>query len=138
MEEIARQAGISVVYKVKDSWAEVFRTVRSGEADLIPNVGATKGRESFLNYTIPVETLAISIFTRKNTSGINGVNDLVGRNVGAVEVNIGLKIAKKMKGVNVTSFASFEQAVFALFFRAYRCADLSEFPGLENGDGSRL
>lgn len=115
MDEIARQAGIRIRYEAKGSWTAVFNAVRSGEVDLIPNVGATKARESFLAFTIPVETFAISIFTRKSTSEIKGGDDLKGRNVGAVKANIGLKIAKKLPGLKVTAFSSFEQAIFALF-----------------------
>jgi PAS domain S-box-containing protein len=115
MNEVARGAKVNIRYEIKKNWTAVFMAARAGEVDLIPNVGATTARRAFLDFTDPIETFAISIFTRVSESEIKAREHLIGRKVGAVAANIGLKIAKKMAGIQVTSFPSFEQAVFALF-----------------------
>lgn len=115
MNSIAQRSGIQIEYRVENTWGEVFSAVKNRHVNIIPNVGATADRESFLDFTLPVEVFHISIFVRANSS-INFINksQLIGHKVGAVKLNVGRKIVSKIEGVGVTVFDSFEQALFAL------------------------
>jgi len=115
MNSVARRSGFQVEYRVEDSWGKIFSAVKKGEVNLIPNVGATIDRETFLDFTLPVEIFHISIFVRAD-SHYNFINktQLKGHKVGAIKNNEGRKIVSKIEGVALTTFDSFEQALFAL------------------------
>lgn len=112
MNAIAKQSGLNVEYQLFETWKEVFNVAKKGEIDLIPNVGATTGRKTFLDFTLPVEIFHISIFVRSDSN--DDFSQLKGIKVGVVKTNIGAKIVAKIKGAITTPFDSFEQALFAL------------------------
>ena len=62
MERIATLEGLKINYLVKNSWSDVSNAVKSGHAILIPNIGISDKRRAWLDYTVPIETFAISIF----------------------------------------------------------------------------
>jgi PAS domain S-box-containing protein len=104
MDKVAAAAGVELRYEVFDTWAEVFSEVINGRADVIPNIGITPSRASFLDFTPPVETFPIRIFVRKGTTGIHEIADLAGLTVGVMSTNIGFKILTERPDVDL-SFA---------------------------------
>ena len=115
MNAVSKRAGIEVEYQVKDSWKKVFSAMKAGKADLIPNVGAIKPRQAYLDFTQSVETFHISLFIRaESTSQFIKPDDLSGRKVGAVRSNVGYKVISKIKSMDAIAYESFEQAFYAL------------------------
>lgn len=116
MDALAIQSGIHVQYKVKENWGDVFKAAQSGSVDLIPNVGATEHRKSFLLFTKPVETFQISLFIRDESSRkYKSLNHLSGEKIAAVESNIGYKLISKNKSITAVPYKTFEEALYALF-----------------------
>jgi polar amino acid transport system substrate-binding protein len=66
------------------AWSEVLVKAKKGEIDLLPAVGKTSERASFLNFTEPYLTFPFVIYIRENAPIINGLEDLGGKRV-AVE-----------------------------------------------------
>jgi ABC-type amino acid transport substrate-binding protein len=75
-ERLAELANLEVSYIVKQNWEEVQQALKSGEADIIPNMGVTERRQAFANFTAPVETFPVSIFVRESETAIRGRMDL--------------------------------------------------------------
>ncbi len=94
MDRVANIAGLDIRYDAYDSWPKVFKAVKEGRADIIPNIGVTARRDAFLNFTPPVETFPIRIFVRRDTSGIHELSDLIGHSVGAMQTNVGYQLIK--------------------------------------------
>ena len=112
MEEIAALAGVRVTYRVLDAFADVSDVMRKGAAHIIPNSGITPDRAANYLFTDPVETFAVSIFVRSDTTGIKGLEDLAGRKVAVVEHNVGEKLMKPRKDIHSVVH---RDAVTALF-----------------------
>jgi len=114
MNEVAHRAGYQVKYKIKDNWKQVFEDMRTGNADIIPNVGATLARSEYMDFTSSVETFHISLFIREDSqSEFKDYESLSGRKIGAVKTNVGYKVLKK-KQFEAVAYESFEQAFYAL------------------------
>lgn len=115
MNAIAKRSDINIKYVVKKTWDDVFKAAHDNLIDLIPNVGASKNRQSFLLFTEPVEAFNISLFIRsKSSSQYKNLKDLSNSKVGAVKSNIGYKIISKIESITTVPFDSFEQSLFAL------------------------
>lgn len=92
MNAVAEKAGYRVIYRVYDNWLDTHQAVKDGEADLIPNMGITPERSEFVDFTSPVETFAVSLFVRSDSSAINSIQELSGRLTGVIEGNVATKI----------------------------------------------
>jgi ABC-type amino acid transport substrate-binding protein len=114
MNEVAERSGITVQYKVFDTWPQLNDALKGKQIQLIPNCGITPERETIADFTIPVETFHISLFIRSSTTDIHDVSDLSGRVVAVVKINNGLFIMKKQKGVTLQIHDSLEQALLSL------------------------
>ncbi len=66
------------------TWSEVISLARKGEIDLLPAVGKTSERATFLNFTEPYLSFPFVVYTRDDAPFINGLEDLAGKRV-AVE-----------------------------------------------------
>lgn len=115
MNAVSKRAGFKVEYEIKKTWSDVFREMKEGKADLIPNVGATESREKYLDFTHSVETFRISLFIRKESAAkFTSKANLSGKSIGAVKSNVGYKVLLKLKDFRAVAFDSFEQAYYAL------------------------
>jgi PAS domain S-box-containing protein len=114
MERIAELSGLKVHYLVEDSWSDVEESLRSGCAQVIPNIGLSDERKAWLDYTSPVETFSLSIFVREQTDDIKDLNDLTGRKVAAVRFNIGADLLTKRLKTGVVVLDDARQALFEL------------------------
>jgi len=114
IEEIARLSGLKINYIIKNTWKEAAITLKTGEADLIPNIGLTQKRLEDFDFSIPIELSPISAFIRSEDKEIiRSHEDLKNRIIGIVEFNIGEKIAQK-KGYTYRDYKEPETALIGL------------------------
>ncbi|MDZ7663769.1 MAG: transporter substrate-binding domain-containing protein [Desulfotignum sp.] len=92
----------------------MFDALRTGQADLIPNQGITDRRKELFDFTRPVETFPVSIFTRVNEKAISTIQSLNGKNVAVVKLNIGEMIVKDYPEIIVQKYEHIEDALFGL------------------------
>ena len=115
MNEVAKQAGFKVTYRAKDNWDEIFKAIRTGDIDIIPSLGISDQRKQYLAFTEPVDTFRIVLFTRNDTQGITGIDDMAGRLVAVVIDNVGYSFLKKNNpDIQIEVFPTFTEALFAL------------------------
>jgi len=114
MEAVAARAGLNVTYKIVDSFAKAVSTLKSGDADLIPNSGILPQRLDNFAFTSPVETFLVSLFVRDDTQDISGESDLVGRKLAVVETNLGWFMFGKRKDIDIKVYPDVRTALFEL------------------------
>lgn len=100
-ERLAEMANLDVTYVVKQSWDAVQHALKTGEADVVPNMGVTERRRAFADFTAPVETFPVSIFVRESENAIRGRQDLAWRKVAVLEVNVGYSLLKGDESVQL-------------------------------------
>jgi len=116
MNAIAKRSQIQIEYQIMGSWENVFDAVKQQKSDLIPSIDVIKGDISFLDFTLPLETFRISLFVRNDsTIQIKHFSELSDYKIGTVKLNVGTKIVSKLNNVDMITFDSFEQALFALY-----------------------
>jgi ABC-type amino acid transport substrate-binding protein len=112
--EIALLANVDLTFIIKKNWTEMFAALRSGEADLIPNLGITQGRKKWFAFTAPVETFPVHIFVRSASEKIDSLVDLAGRRVGVEHMNLGEKLLKDHKTIRAVVYTQVKDALFDL------------------------
>ncbi len=112
MNAIGKQAGYSITYQFKNDWVEVIDAVRTGEADVAPDLGITEERKKVLSFTVPTSAVPVSIFVREN-SGIAGLSD--GMNVGVVEGSAAYEEMRTRHGkILLVTYESFQSGLYDL------------------------
>ncbi|WP_243544687.1 PAS domain S-box protein [Pseudodesulfovibrio tunisiensis] len=101
MDHVAAMAGVRIEYRVYPTWKGVLAAMRSGEADLVPNVGITERRAKYMGFTLPVETFPVRLFVRTNYQDIRTPGDLAGRTVGVISNNIGYALLRDAPDVTL-------------------------------------
>ena len=114
IEEIAKLANLEIKYLVKNNWDEMFDSLRVGQVDLIPNQGITNRRKALFDFTRPVETFPVSIFTREHEKAISTIQSLNGKKVAVVKLNIGEMIIKDKPDIIVHRYEHVEDALFKM------------------------
>ena len=114
MNALAHRAGVPLEYRVFHSWNEAQAALRSGEIDLIPNMGITPGRAAFSHFTIPYETFPITLIKREGDTRIKGVADLSDKTVGVFRLNIGEKLIKDIPHGKVKIMETRSDLLFSL------------------------
>lgn len=94
MNHLAKRTGLNIRYDIYKNWTLVHDALRTGKADLIPNIGITQRRSDFLEFTAPIETFKISFFVRSASTDLETLEDLQGKVIGAIMVNAGYTILK--------------------------------------------
>ena len=89
MNEVASLSGLRIQYKIFKTWPMLNKALKNREIDVIPNMGITKERMEFFNYTDPVETTNIRFFIRSTSNDIKRIEDMEGRVVSVVDTNKG-------------------------------------------------
>jgi len=113
-ERIAGISRLKITYLVKNSWTEVTQAVKSGQADLIPNIGISAARDEWLDFTAPVETFAIKIFVRRDGPDIRSADELAKYKTGAVKTNIAFPLLKERTNINLEVYDDIREALFEL------------------------
>ena len=101
LNAIAEKTNLKIEYLVKPTWKEVFSAIEQGEAILLPNVGISNKRSAYLDFTMPIEQLPISIFVNSSNSSIHSIEDLFGKRVGVVKKNIAIQVLKKYPTIDL-------------------------------------
>ncbi len=114
MNELANIANLKVKYIVKDNWKQTATVLQNGGADLIPNLGISKERSKYFDFSKPVETSPISIAVRTEITDINSAADLTDKYVGVVHFNVGGKIADSLNNVSTIIYEQPEHALIGL------------------------
>lgn len=114
MEEVAQLAGLNVSYRIEKNFNIVAKSLREGKADLIPNAGITPERQKHNDFTIPVETFSVVIFTRSSTPEYDNLEELNGKVVAVIKSNIGEKILRKTPKIIPEVYDHVEIALFDL------------------------
>ncbi len=114
MNAIAGLAGLEVEFLVMDNWAQAQEALKTGRADVLPNVGITERRKGFLDFTSPVETFPVVLFVRSDTESIQGLNDLTGRRVAVVKINVGYALIKDRDDLELVLASDRQDGLFML------------------------
>jgi PAS domain S-box-containing protein len=114
LAETARRAGVTVEYRAFDSWKDAQTALRKGEIDLIPNMGVTPGRQDWIAFTPPYQSINVVLFVRAEKPPVYTLNDLRGRTIGVVTTNVGRQLVKKIPKVRERVFLNVDAALRAL------------------------
>ncbi len=117
MNHIALISNIEIRYILADTWTQADEMLRSGQADLIPNLGITASREEYFSFTSPVEIFSISILVRRQDKNIKSIDDLSGHKVAAVKYNVGVSLLENLSDVDLIIFNTPSEALFDLLAR---------------------
>jgi len=97
-----------------DTWESLWSALENGQIDIIPNMGITEKREKIFLFSKPVETFAVSLFTRNESSGISSLKDLAGKKVATIHLNVGETIIKNHPEIIGEVYPHIEDAIFSL------------------------
>ncbi len=114
MNEVAKQAGFEITYRVAETGGDNFEAIRAGDIDIIPSLGINDYRKQYVAFTQPVDTFRIVLFVRDDTQGVTGIDDMVGRPVAVVIDNVGYRFLEKRTDIQLKVFPTFTEALFAL------------------------
>lgn len=115
VKRVAEEGGFRVSFLVVANWGEASQALRDGRADFVPGIGIEEGRsEEFLFSAVPMETVPISVFVRKETSAIKGPGDLGGRRVAVLKDSVAWSLLRKEPGTSLYVCAEVGEAVMVL------------------------
>jgi signal transduction histidine kinase/ABC-type amino acid transport substrate-binding protein/ActR/RegA family two-component response regulator len=114
MDHIASMTGIKINYVIAETWTEVDQMLRTGEADLIPNLGITDARKKYFFFTSPIEVFPLTIFVLKKNRSIKGIQDLTGRKIAVVQYNVGVSLLENRNNIELIIFNTPVEALFEL------------------------
>ncbi|MCM1982869.1 PAS domain S-box protein [Lyngbya confervoides] len=112
MNAIAERTDLQVTYVTKQSWAEVIEALRSGEVDVIPNLGITETRAAEFSFSAPLETFQVVPFVRES-SKLERFQDLDNLSIAVVRESAGLQLLQNQP-LNLVIYDQAESALFAL------------------------
>ena len=114
IEEIAKSIGIRLTYRIYPDFSALGAAWDRGEIDIVPNSGITPDRQRKVRFTLPIETLAVSVFVRRGNSDITRSDALAGRKVSVVAGNIGHSLLKKRRDVTLVVHPDLQHALFEM------------------------
>ena len=86
VKTLNKRLGINMQVIPELTWNEAVDKARAGEIDVLPSVGLTEQRKSFLNYSRPYMNFHRVIITRADTPFFTGIDDILNLKV-AVQVD---------------------------------------------------
>ncbi|MEW8627390.1 MAG: EAL domain-containing protein [Candidatus Thiodiazotropha sp.] len=92
MNAVVEQAGMTVEYQIHETWQGAHQAIKAGQAVLIPNMGITPDRQTYADFSAPVETFSVSLFVRAETETIRSIQDLASHQVGVINGNVAIKL----------------------------------------------
>lgn len=112
--EIAAQINTKIQYFVYDSWSELHSALKTGEIDLIPDMGIVDFRKEWATFSVPMEVSTISLFVRESSRGLTTLSDFVKHPLGVVKLNIGEQIVNQHQHLTPIVYDHLEGAIVAL------------------------
>jgi ABC-type amino acid transport substrate-binding protein/signal transduction histidine kinase/CheY-like chemotaxis protein len=111
--------GREVVFRT-GPWHDVKGWLEEGEVEALPLVGRTPEREAFFDFTFPYMSLHGAIVVRRDTEGINTLEDLRGHTVAVMRGdNAEEFLRREERGVDIHVVDTFEQALRELAGRRH-------------------
>ena len=115
MNAVAKRAGLSVTYRVFESWADLIVALERGDADVVPLVSITRAREGRMLFTRPIVTSPSSLFVRQDTGDIRDSTDLAGRSVGVIAGGVSEELlGGRENSARLVPYARLQDALFDL------------------------
>jgi len=100
--EIARSIGVKATLVIK-AWDTLIPELQRGSFDLALNgIEDTEDRKVFVDYSLPYYVYAQQITVRKETVGINNIDDLKGKAVATLSGTAAEDILRSMSDITVT------------------------------------
>ena len=115
MNAVAKRAGLSVTYRVFETWSDLIAALERGDADVVPVVSVTRAREGRMLFTRPLVTSPASLFVRQDTGDVRGWSDLAGRRVGVIEGGVSEELlSERETSARLVPYARLQDALFGL------------------------
>jgi len=114
MNAVAERANLELEYRTYSTWPEMFRALRSGEVDVLPDMGITERRRQEFAFTAPTDTVAVSIFVRRSNTKVKGLADLPPGSTATVEGDVAVRLLEQAFGAPPRVFKQLDEALFAL------------------------
>ncbi len=139
LRQVALRAGYSLRFVAVADQVEAMRLVETGQADMVPGLGADSERATRLLFSRPFETQAVHIYTRAESPRREDLASLAGLRVSVVAGSIPLERLARAGSVPHVA-QSLPQALFDLFsgqtdalvFQAPLVEHASKAAGLED------
>ncbi|MGK7941041.1 MAG: transporter substrate-binding domain-containing protein [Crocosphaera sp.] len=136
IEAVAKQGNLRIKYEIKDTWQQTITALKTGEVDLIPNLGITETRSQWFSYTNPIDSLSIALFVLRDKipflrTGFNPINcqqELSGKTIAVVQGDVAINLLKKYQNVQLQILDSPEHALFHLLSGEVDALAYSETP----------
>ncbi|MFO1152723.1 MAG: PAS domain S-box protein [Rhodospirillales bacterium] len=115
MNDLAKRAGLRVIYRLFPTWADLIAALEQGDADVVPVVSITRAREGRMLFTRPLVASPASLFVRRDTDGVHEWADLAHRRVAVIEGGVSEEIlSEREKSAHLVPYARLQDALFAL------------------------
>jgi signal transduction histidine kinase len=114
LNTVASKENIAVRYLLAKDWSEIETALKTGKADVCPNLTISKEVQNEYLFSDPIETFAISIGLQSQNHEIKDTGDLKGKKVGVIRASQASAILKSRPQIQMVEFASFQSALFDL------------------------
>lgn len=110
-EAVAKESNLRYKYQVVDTAKEVIQALKSSNASIIPNIGYSKKRNSYLEYSAFTDTSRLLLFKRVKSESLNNLDNV--KEIAVVEGNVANAILKK-------NYPNIKLKVYETHFNALR------------------
>lgn len=76
---VADKVGLDIDFVTGPTWAEFMEMMRTGDLDVMLNIASTRDRRRTLTFTEPYYITSVGLYVRRNTTGINDLEDMTGK-----------------------------------------------------------
>lgn len=111
-EEVARRQGFKPTYVFGDTWSEVIALVSKGQADVAASLAVSEERQQQLVFSEGIDSTPVSVFVRSRDAEVVGLEP--GTRVGTTEGSFILAHLQKIPGLDIRSYKSVPEGLFAL------------------------
>lgn len=115
--EVAKRAGLAVVYQPYRTWRELIDAAENDEIDVVPMLPVDTEALAAFQPTAIVHTAPVSIFVRADNQDIKSNSDLPGRRVSVVAGDIGAQLMRTYRGELSIFHPTVEDALYAVISR---------------------
>jgi len=126
LETLAAEGGFTIEYVSTENWGTAAQLVRDKKADFVPGFGINDYRLAEFDFSVPIESIPVRAFVKKNDRRIRSIADLAGSRFvtavideGAAHVELrrrgGFRLASKSsvdEGLNALLAGSVDAFVF--------------------------
>ncbi|MBO8159289.1 transporter substrate-binding domain-containing protein [Thermosyntropha sp.] len=110
---IALEQGYTIEFYPME-WYEAQEALREGKVDIIQGMTYSKERANKFDFADPIVVNSQAIFVPRYVNTIASLKDLPGHKVAVQSGDISAYVVGQIKGVDIVSFATQEEAVYAL------------------------